>query len=170
MQWTEQGTIANHRYTVVPRSLILITHGNDLLLLRGAPDKRLWPNRLNGIGGHLEADEGLIESARREIREETGLEVAQLALRGLIHIGGQPPDPGVLLLVFTARALSREAQGSPEGTLEWHALDALPYAEMVDDLPLLLSRLFGPEASPGLLFGHYQVDAQGTMHYHLDSC
>ncbi len=169
MQWVEQGTIANHRYAVVPRSLVLITYGNDLLLLRGADDKRLWPNRLNGIGGHLEAEEGLIESAHREIREETGLEVTELALRGLIHISGQPPDPGVLLLVFSAQALSRETQGSVEGALEWHALDALPCDEMVDDLPLLLSRLFGPRACPGLLFGHYQVDAQGTMHYRFDS-
>jgi len=34
------------------------------------------------IGGHLEDDESLIEGLRREVREETGLEVRRISLFG----------------------------------------------------------------------------------------
>ena len=54
MRFEEQGTIGNTRYSVVPRTLSFVLCGSLLLLLRGTPSKRLWANRLNGLGGHLE--------------------------------------------------------------------------------------------------------------------
>ncbi|MBP8252642.1 MAG: hypothetical protein KAX40_09770, partial [Herpetosiphon sp.] len=50
-----------HRWQVIPRVLCFVTAGDDsdryVLLLRGAPTKRIWANRLNGVGGHVERDE-----------------------------------------------------------------------------------------------------------------
>ena len=43
------------RYQVVPRTLCFIIHDDDVLLLRGAPTKRIWPNKYNGVGGHVES-------------------------------------------------------------------------------------------------------------------
>ena len=40
------------RYQVVPRVLVFLRNGADALLLKGAPDKRIWANLYNGIGGH----------------------------------------------------------------------------------------------------------------------
>ena len=166
MKWKEQGAAASDRYTVVPRTLIFITAESDLLLLRGAPTKRIWPARLNGIGGHLEAGEDPLDGARREVREETGLELDTLTLRGLIHVAGQALHPGVLLFVYVARTHSRVAQASTEGALEWHPLQALPYDEMVEDLPHLLPLLFG-HAPASLVYGSYQTDAAGEMQYQI---
>ena len=64
MNVSEQGTVepAGRRYHVIPRTLIFVTSRNPLtgagevLLLKGAPDKRLWANRYNGLGGHVEAE------------------------------------------------------------------------------------------------------------------
>ncbi|NLX42660.1 MAG: NUDIX domain-containing protein, partial [Chloroflexi bacterium] len=73
MRFDEQGTMNTTRYLVVPRTLCFISTESQLLLLRGAPDKRLWANLLNGLGGHLEPGEDPLSGARRELCEEAGL-------------------------------------------------------------------------------------------------
>ena len=119
MTKTDQGVEKSaNRYKAVPRTLSFITHGDEVLLLRGAPTKRIWPNQYNGVGGHVEADEDIYTSAVREMREETGLDVADARLRGILNIDvGQ--ETGIIVFVFTARALGRDVRPSPEGTLEW---------------------------------------------------
>ena len=68
-------TIMPGKYQAVPRVLCFVTHGDEVLLLRGAPDKRIWPDKYNGVGGHVETGEDILSGARREIYEETGLTV-----------------------------------------------------------------------------------------------
>jgi 8-oxo-dGTP diphosphatase len=169
MRWNEQGTIDNRRHTVVPRTLSFITHGRDVLLLRGAPTKRIWAGKLNGIGGHVEPDEDVYTSARREIAEEAGLEVETLTLRGILHISHPEVDPGVMLIVFTGQSSSKKVRCSPEGELLWRPLDALPETELVHDLPLLLPRLFAPGAHERMIYGHYVVDDAGEMTFRFEA-
>ncbi len=166
MRFHEQGTVANQRYTVVPRTLSFLLCQDRLLLLRGAPTKRLWANQLNGLGGHIEPGESPRQGALREIREEAGLTPQRLDLRGLIHVSGHGDHPGVMLFVFVGEMADPATQPSPEGQLEWHPLDALPWDEMVADLPHLLPRLLAGEAN--MLFGCYTADASDEMHYHLE--
>ena len=164
MRFEEQGTVDNDHYTVIPRSLSFVLCDNALLLLRGAPDKRIWANRLNGLGGHIEPDENPRQSALREIREEAGLVPNELDLRAIVHIPGHAGHPGVMLFVFMGHAEKRSTRPSAEGTLEWHAMDALPWDEMVADLPYLLPRLLA-DHGPTPFFGHYTIDASGEMRY-----
>jgi 8-oxo-dGTP diphosphatase len=168
MQFQEQGTVANQRYTVSPRTLSFVLCEGALLLLRGAPAKRLWANQLNGLGGHIEPGESPRQSALREIREEAGLTLQQLDLRALVHVSGHEGHPGVMLFVFLGRVAGRATQPSPEGQLEWHPLDALPWDQMVADLPHLLPRLLGEERGD-VLYGCYTADASGEMRYHLEN-
>jgi 8-oxo-dGTP diphosphatase len=44
--------------------------------------------KYNGLGGKLEADEDIIAGLRREIREEAGLEIDEIQLRGTISWPG----------------------------------------------------------------------------------
>ena len=81
----EQG-ITSDRFMVIPRTLIFITRGDEVLLLKGSPGKRLWANRYNGVGGHVERGEDILSAARRELVEETGLVVNDLWLWGVIMI------------------------------------------------------------------------------------
>lgn len=46
------------RFVAYPRTLCFVQNGDALLLLKGAAHKRLYANRLNGVGGHVERDEG----------------------------------------------------------------------------------------------------------------
>lgn len=174
MKWQDQGLERPARYMVIPRTLVFLTLGAELLLLRGAPTKRLWANKLNGIGGHIEPSEDPLDGALREVREETGLEVEHLALRGLVHVAGREEHAGVLFCVFTGQAPSRHVRPSPEGIPEWFPLADLPYDEMVEGLPLLIPRVLGVaqrDTSTGasdrstIVLGHYATDAQDQMHF-----
>ena len=151
-----QGTMRHRgRYVAVPRTLCFITHEDDVLLLRGAPDKPIWPSRFNGIGGHVERGEDIYSAALREIREETGTAVADLRLRGIVNVAADPEGPGVLIFVFTARALSRDVRASTEGAPIWVHRERLSDLDLVEDLPHILPRVLSMAADEAPFFAHY---------------
>src|SRR4030095_8613577 len=83
----QQGANATQgRWLTIPRTLCFVTNGDDVLLMRRAPHKRVFPNQYNGVGGHIERDEDVYASAKREILEETGLQVDNLRLRAIYNI------------------------------------------------------------------------------------
>ena len=156
-------TIVPDRYQTVPRTLSFITNGDDVLLLRGAPDKRIWPNLYNGVGGHVLPEEDVRTAAVREIQEETGLAVEDVRLRGVINIPVEEPNTGILVFVFTADAADRAVRPSEEGVPEWVPADRILELELVEDLPMLLPKVLamGPEDPP--FFALYQYDEQGVL-------
>ena len=79
------------------------------------------------LGGHVEPGEDVLTCARREVYEESGLIVADLALRGTVlwtGFGAEHID--ALCFVFRADTFVGEPHGgNEEGTLEWVPTDAL---------------------------------------------
>ena len=150
------------RYTTVPRVLIFAFNGRDVLLLKGAPTKRIWANRYNGIGGHVEAAEDIYTAAQREVAEETGLHVQDLNLRGVVNIdaGG---NTGILMFVFSAHSDDRQTRPSAEGTLEWVPLDHLGERDLVEDLPVLLRRIAAMPGQAPPFFARYWYDADDRL-------
>ncbi len=71
-----------------------------------------------GIGGHLEADESPEECIRREALEETGLELKNLRLRGIITFI-LPAWGNELTFLYTARTDQTELKECSEGVLRW---------------------------------------------------
>jgi 8-oxo-dGTP diphosphatase len=138
MPVSDQG-ISLDRYLFIPRVLIFVTRGTRVLLLKGAPAKRLWANKYNGVGGHVEPGEDILSAAQRELLEETGLR-AGLSLCGTLVVDtGQ--SPGIGIFVFTGECVEGEPVASAEGTLEWVEWEAVAGLPAVEDLPFLLGRI-----------------------------
>lgn len=159
----DQGASATAgRWLTIPRTLCFITNGDDVLLIKRGEHKRIYPGRYNGVGGHLERDEDPLTGAIREVQEETGLDVKNVRLRGVIHVDTGESN-GILVFVFSAEAASREFTANDEGTLEWIARDQVETLPAVEDLPILIPLIFDgdPDAPP--FFAHTSYDDQDQV-------
>lgn len=152
------------RFMAIPRVLVFLRHGDEVLLLRGAPTKRIWPGLLNGLGGHVEATEDPASAAVREVEEESGirLQTSALSLAVVVSISVGADGPGIINFIFTAESPTRDITNSGEGSLEWHRLDALAGRPLVEDLPWLLREAFSPERT-GPVFARYSYDSEGRL-------
>ena len=82
-----------------------------------------------GVGGHLEENESPEECVLREAKEETGLSLTGLRLRGIITF--ILPDWGnELTFLYTAETSESALPECAEGVLKWVPID------QVDSLPL----------------------------------
>ena len=137
MPQSDQG-VTNDRYAVIPRTAIFLRRGDSFLLLKGAPTKRLWANKYNGLGGHIERGEDVLAAAKRELLEETGL-TADLWLCGTLIVDAG--EMGIALYFFTGECPQGEPVPSKEGNAEWIPFDRISTLPIVEDLPVLLTRI-----------------------------
>jgi 8-oxo-dGTP diphosphatase len=159
----EQGANAtNGRWLTIPRTLCFVTNGDDVLLMRRAPHKRVFPNRYNGVGGHIERDEDPFTSAKREILEETGLTVHAVKLRAVYNIDAGETT-GIVLFVFTAVCNRRNVIANDEGTLHWIQKTMVTQFDLVEDLPIILPRILNMKDYESPLFVHVSYDADDCI-------
>jgi 8-oxo-dGTP diphosphatase len=161
MPLSDQG-LHQPRYQVIPRTLIFVTHGEQVLLIKGAPTKRLWANRYNGVGGHIERGEDALSAARRELAEETGLQVPGLRLCGMVLVDGDDLT-GIGIFVFRGEAVDAELQPSKEGSLEWVPRQQIGELPVVEDLPALLDRVLEIEPGQAPFSAHSSYNQAGEL-------
>ncbi|MDR3300714.1 MAG: NAD(+) diphosphatase [Candidatus Accumulibacter sp.] len=106
---------------ISPAVMVLVERGDDFLLARG-PHFR--PGVFSALAGFVEAGESVEQCAVREVREEVGVEIANLR-----YFSSQPwPFPNSLMIAFFADYADGEITPDP-GEIEaaaWFPRRAMP--------------------------------------------
>ena len=101
--------------------MVLVRRGNELLLARSPHFK---PGVFSALAGFVEPGETLEECAKREVREEVGIEIANLR-----YFHSQPwPFPNSLMVAFFADYAGGCIKPDPDEieAADWFSPDALP--------------------------------------------
>lgn len=103
----------------------LIKDNKMLFLVRNKKDDKMHNAGVYlPIGGHVELGEGLEEAAKREVKEEAGITVHSLSLRGILYIRSQNTGKyDIIMSIFTSDDFTGEPTPGREGYFEWVALD-----------------------------------------------
>ncbi|MDK2980070.1 MAG: 8-oxo-dGTP diphosphatase [Chloroflexota bacterium] len=156
--------VIRRHYQMVPRTLIFIEKGERLLMLSKNKSTSFGYGKINGVGGHMEQGEEPFESARREIMEETGLQVDRLDLAAILFIDIHDV-PGIQVFVFKGEYASGKELDSEEGHLEWMTraeIDA--YDKKVKDLPFLIEVIDKYQTGKPPAMIKYLYDEDGEVH------
>lgn len=155
--------VDRRRYQFVPRCLVFALRDQEVLLIKGAANKRLWAGLINGVGGHIERGEDVLSAARREFREETGLLLLKPRLCGVVLID-TGEAAGIGLFVVRGETEADPPRTSVEGELSWYRVDESFYhLPVVEDLPVLLPRVLAHRSGDPPFSALYQYDEAGKL-------
>ena len=85
-------------------------------------------------GGHVEKGESFIDSAKREVFEETGLKVDNLKLCGIIDWCHRKSGERYMVILYKTDTYSGELIGeTEEGKVFWADIDEIPNMELSQD-------------------------------------
>lgn len=149
------------RYQIIPRVLIFAMRDDDVLLMKLLPRSGKitgWTGRYNGPGGHIERGEDVMEAARRELLEETGLK-GNISLCGMVIVdSGQ--NPGIGLFILRADRPTGELINSPEGIPEWIPLEKINEFPLVEDVAIFVERIrkMTPASAPFIGRSYYDAN------------
>ena len=120
-------------------NLCLIQDGNRLLLQNRI--KEDWKG-YTFPGGHVEPGESFVDACKREMKEETGLDILNPTLVGIKQF---PIDGGrYIVLLFKATEFTGEVVSSEEGEMEWVEVDSLDSTNTVEDFMDLMKVIEDP--------------------------
>jgi len=151
--------VDNQRYAVIPRVLVFVFRGNDVLLIKGSSTKKIWAGKYNGIGGHVEKGETVLDAAKRELREESGISECDLRLSVIVMMEVDLKK-GICLFVFKGIYAVGQIKACQEGDLEWVNSISTEAIPVVEDLPILLEQVKKQHQDVPVLFARSFYDEQ----------
>lgn len=120
--------------------------------------------RWNGFGGKVSQGETIEDAAKREIREEAGVEVSTLDKVGIIEFEFDGNPEILEVHVFRTEDFSGEPTETEEMRPQWFHVSGIPFEQMWPDdihwVPLLLD---GKKFKGKFLFGDSDVILLQTL-------
>lgn len=121
---------------------LCIVHQHPKVLL-GLKKRGFGEGRWNGFGGKVEPGEVIEDTARREVREEAGIEVGNIEKMGILDFEFAH-DPVILQVrIFRVGRFDGEPAETDEMRPEWYGTDEIPFHAMWPDdqhwFPLFLA-------------------------------
>ena len=142
-QWQTGPVEASQRSTAIA-GFVVPVDGERVLLARHTYGPPVWAL----LGGTALPDEAPDATARREVEEESGLQVTTERLVGICDTGP------VMMFIFAGRVMGGTERRQPEeiAELRWLDRDELLNEPVFQVVPLLLARLFDGQdgRGPGL--------------------
>jgi len=92
-----------------------------LMVRRNARSNDDHFGKVNGVGGKLEADEGIVESLRREVKEEIEVDLTDFVLRGTVTWTNFGPkrEEWLGFMFLVTGWVGEVPTSNVEGSLEW---------------------------------------------------
>jgi len=126
---------------IKPLTLCIIRQNSKILL--GMKKRGFGAGRWNGFGGKLSAGETIEEAAKREMMEETGIELADWNKVGIIDFEFKNNPEILQVHIFKINSYLGEPTESEEMKPQWFDISEIPFKEMWPDdihwMPLFLS-------------------------------
>lgn len=104
--------------------------GKYLMLLRNKKKNDENANKYIGVGGHVEEGETILQCAKREVYEETGLTMNKATYKGIVDFYKDGKSSIERMYLYTSKDFVGEVKDCDEGTLEWVPIDKM------EELPL----------------------------------
>ncbi len=108
----------------VPAAAVMLQRGDELLWVRRAGEPKCGAWSLPS--GFQEWDEDIRDCARRELKEETGLAVGDLALHGVYSAFDDPRHNALLVVYRGDHAGGEPLAGDDADAAGWFPIDAPP--------------------------------------------
>lgn len=112
---------------IIGTLVYVIRDRHVLLVHRNKRESDQHLGKWNGLGGKVERDEDLATCARRELREEAGIEVTAMTLRGTVSWPGFGPNgEDWLSPIFLVTGFTGEPpEQNEEGDLRWVPIETI---------------------------------------------
>ena len=111
-------------------------------ILLGLKKRGFGKGRFNGFGGKVEKKESIEEAAKRETREEAGIDVTDLNKVGIIKFEFEDDSSLLEVHIFKSENFTGEPKESDEMKPKWFDVKEIPFDKMWSDdkfwMPMLL--------------------------------
>lgn len=121
---------------VILTNMVMVYNDDGTFLVEDR-QKQDWPG-INFPGGHVKVNETMLQSAVREIKEETGLDISDLEEVGVYE--WNVPKEGVrhVAALFRTNHYKGQLTPSKEGPVFWLREEDLPKYKLSTDMDKLL--------------------------------
>lgn len=136
---------------------LCIVHQHSKVLL-GMKKRGFGVGRWNGFGGKVKEKETIEDAAKREVKEEAGIEIEALEKIGIVDFKFKDCPEILQVHIFKAKNFSGEPTESEEMKPQWWHIEEIPFKKMWPDdkqwMPLFLN---GKRFKGKFLFGESDI-------------